>query len=84
VKTYINFALRSYFWGQKEEYLGNNLVGVCTDRGSNTSSKKDKGLANRIQEQYSQVFVANDYSHIFNSTCKHSFKKWDKLNGENN
>jgi len=69
-------CFKELFSGQKEEYLRKNLVGVCTDRGSNMLSKKDKGLTNRIQEQYNQVFAANDYSHIFNSICKHSLKKF--------
>lgn len=56
------------FVGDKKEYLTKNLVGVCTDRGANMLSLKDKGLANRLKADYKHIITA--FCHCFNLVSK--------------
>ena len=58
------------FVGDKKEYLAKNLVGVCTDRGANMLSLKDKGLANRLKADYKHIITAHDFCHCFNLISK--------------
>lgn len=61
---------------EKHHILKTNLIGVCTDRGSNMLSTKKKGLANRLAERYPQILVAHDFSHLFHLIVKASLLKF--------
>ena len=41
--------MNSVFKGREED-LKRNLMGICTDKGSNMISPKEKGLTNRIKK----------------------------------
>ena len=69
--------VNSIFEGPKMELLKKNLVGVCTDEGSNMNGS-DKGLAGRLKEQFPHIIVANDLSHCFNLITKHALGKFCK------
>jgi len=69
-----NMVLEEIFCGEKRNYLAKNLVGVCTDRGANMLSSKEKGLANRFKAQYKHIITAYDFSHCFNLIAKNCLK----------
>ena len=60
----------------KHELLKTNLIGVCTDRGANMLSPKNKGLANRIKEKYPQTLTVHDFSHLFHLVVKTSLPQF--------
>jgi len=60
----------------KHDLLKTNLIGVCTDRGSNMLSLKNKGLANRLKEKYPQTFIAYDFCHMFHLIVEASLIKF--------
>ena len=80
-KSYTGEALfaivENIFDGSKSDLLKRNLVGVCTDEGSNMSGS-EKGLASRLKDKYPQIIVANDFSHCFNVITKHALEKYCK------
>jgi len=79
-KSYTGEALfnlvKSIFSGQNKEAL-KNLVGVCSDEGSNMVGK-EKGLCSRIKSEHPQVYVANDFSHCYNTITKHALRKFNQ------
>ncbi len=64
------------FHGEKYAFLQKNLIGVCTDRGSNMFSTRDAGLSNRLQREFGHVVIATDISHNFNLICNSALKKF--------
>jgi len=70
-----DIIVNSVFKG-KEEIIKKNLIGLCTDKGSNMISKKDKGLANRLKQDLNSVIVIHDFSHIFNLVSSYSIKRF--------
>ena len=70
-----NIVMNSIFKG-KENLIKENLIGVCSDKGSNMISKLDKGLTNRINKELPHVLVVHDFSHLFNLVSSYSIKKF--------
>ena len=70
-----NIVMNSVFKG-REEVLKRNLIGICTDKGSNMISPKEKGLTNRIKKDCPQIIVIHDFSHLFNLVSASAIKKF--------
>lgn len=61
-----NMVTQDIFEGDKERLLGNNFIGICSDRGPNMFSAKDKGVVNRLRDKFPHVIAAQDFSHSYN------------------
>ena len=67
--------MNSVFKGREED-LNRNLMGICTDKGSNMMSPKEKGLTNRIKKDFPQIIVTHDFSHLFNLVSASAIKRF--------
>lgn len=68
-------VMNNIFSGEKRKFLENNLVGACSDRGPNMLSNKDKGLLNRLENEF-PIITVGDFSHSFNLVTKYSLRKF--------
>lgn len=71
--AFYELITQELFSGERGISIGNNCMGICTDRGANMLAKR-KGLSNRLQQTFPHMYVVHDYSHIFNLIGKQAAK----------
>jgi len=69
---------KELFSGEKGAILGQNCMGICSDRGSNMLAKR-KGLSNRLQKAFPHVYLVHDYSHGYNLIGKNAAKVFPSI-----
>jgi len=73
-QSLLSIVQNKIFNEDKEAYLRTNLVGICSDKGPNMISCKDKGLLNRLQHLYKDILIVHDFSHAFNLVIAYALK----------
>ena len=58
------------FSGPFVDKIKQNFMGICSDHASNMISGGEKGLSNRLRQDFPYIFVTHDYCHSYNLILK--------------